>query len=429
MNILYILPYDTTYRYKAAFVPSLSYQPLTLSTLAALTPCEYQGNITLVDEGVMLLDVTKNHYDIVGISICTSSATRGYELANFFKAQGSYILLGGHHATLLPEEAALHADSVFIGPAEQTLPSFFEDFQKGTPKPFYTARAVHAEKVPIPRRDLMPHKGYLKQPTIIADFGCGNACKYCVIHSFWGNRAQRPVDLVVKEIQGLGAKEVLFLDPSPVSNKSYAKELFQALIPLKIHWVGLATLDIAKDNELLSLMKASGCVGTLLGFETFNSETLLSMNKTKNKIEEYRAIVETLHEYGVAVLGTFMLGFDNDTVESIRETPRLIAQAKIDVPRYAIVTPYPNTELFTQLQGENRILHQNWSRYDSIHCVFQPKNMTPETLELEHLKVWKETFAWKSITKRLQYTPQRKGTALVTNIGFAIYTRRLKRFI
>lgn len=410
-------------------MPALSYQSLTLSTLAALTPEKLNAQITLVDEGVMKFDYTKNHYDIVGISICTSSSARGYELADFFKARGSYVMIGGHHATLLPEEAAQHADSVFLGSAELTLPAFFEDYMNGVPKPLYHTGGVHADKIPVPRRDLMPKKGYLKPPTIVADYGCGNSCRYCVIHSFWGNSARRPVASVVDEIKLLGAKEYLFLDPSPLSNRAYAKELFEALIPLNIKWAGLATLDIADDEELLASMEKSGCIGTLLGFETFNADDLSSMNKYKNKVDEYCEITEKLRTYGIAILGTFMLGFDGETKESIRELPDLIAKTKIDVPRYAILTPYPATPLFNHLENQNRILHKDWSKYDSIHCVFRPKNMTAYELEQEHLKVWKDTYKTGKILDRLRFTPQRKGTALITNFGFKIYARRLQELI
>lgn len=272
----------------------------------------------------------------------------------------------------------------------------------------------------------MPHKRYLKQPTIIADYGCGNCCKYCVIHTFWGNSARRTVSSVIDEIKQIGAKEYLFLDPNPFSDKAYAKELLEALISLNIKWAGLATLDIADDEELLSLIAKSGCIGMLLGFETFNADDLKSMNKYRNKVGEYRLIVDKLHEYGVTVLGTFILGFDGDTVEAIRELPRLIAQTKIDVPRYAILIPYPTTPLFNRLESEKRILHKDWSKYDGLHCVFQPQNMTASELEFEHLKVWKETYTYKKIFNRIKYTPQRKGTAIFTNVGFKIYSRRLE---
>jgi radical SAM superfamily enzyme YgiQ (UPF0313 family) len=429
MNILYILPWDTTYKYKTAFLPPLSYQPLTLSTLAALTPEKLNARITLVDEGVMKFDYNKNHYDIVGISVCTSSSFRGYELADFFRAKNSYVIIGGHHATLLPEEAIRYADSVFTGSAECTFPAFFEDYINGVPKSFYHADGVCANKMPIPRRDLMPRKGYLKQPTIIADYGCGNSCKYCVIHSFWGNSARRCVNSVIDEIKSIGAKEYLFLDPSPLSNKNYVKELFEAMIPLNIKWAGLASLDITDDEELLSLISKSGCIGTLLGFETFNQDDLNSMDKYKNKVGAYCRIIDKVHDYGIAILGAFMLGFDGETIESIREIPNLIEKMKVDVPRYAILTPYPSTPLFNSLESEGRILHKDWSKYDSVHCVFQPKNMTAVELETEFLKVWKDTYSYGKIFNRLKHTPQRKGTALVTNIGFKIYARRLEGLI
>ena len=377
----------------------------------------------------MKFDYSKNHFNIVGISICTSSSARGYELADYFKAQGSYIIIGGHHATLLPEEAAQHADSVFAGSAELTLPEFFRDYMNGMPKPLYRADCVHADKIPISRRDLMPKKGYLKQPTIIADYGCGNSCRYCVIHSLWGDSARRPLGAVIDEVKQLAAKEYLFLDPSPLSNRTYAKELYAALIPLNIKWAGLATLDITDDEELIENIAKSGCVGMLLGFETFNADDLNSMNKYRNKVDEYSQVTEKLHGYGIAILGTFMLGFDGDTKESLRELPTLIAQTKIDIPRYAILTPYPATPIFNQFENEGRILHTDWKKYDSVHCVYQPKNMTAHELELEHLKLWKDTYTYRNIIDRLRYTPQRKGSALMTNIGFKIYAHRLEGLI
>lgn len=423
IKILYILPYDTTYRYKTAFIPSLSYQPLTLSMLAALSPED--ADITLVDEGVSIFDYAKEKYDIVGITICTSSAIRGYELADYFKSSGCYVLIGGHHATLLPEEALQHSDTVFIGSSEVSIPEFFKDYENDIPQKIYRQEHVYADKIPVPRRELMQTKGYLKQPTIIANYGCGNCCEYCVIHNYWGCSSKRPVANVIDEIKHLQAKELLFLDPSPLSDKAYAKELFSAMIPLGIKWAGLSSLDISEDDELLDLIVKSGCIGMLLGFESFNSEDLSSMKKYKNKVDDYTHIVQKMHDVKIAVLGAFMLGFDGDTKESIREMPSLIDTAKIDIPRYAILTPYPNTSIYEQLNREGRILHNDWKKYDSIHCVFKPKNMTADELEQEFLDVWDNTYTNKRIFNRMRYTPQRKLTALVTNIAFKIYAGRL----
>ncbi len=391
--------------------------------LAALSP--ENADITLVDEGVSIFDYKKEKYDIVGITICTSSSTRGYELADYFKSVGSYVLIGGHHATLMPDEALLHADTIFIGSSEMSIPEFFIDYARKSPKKIYKQERIYADKIPVARRELMQSKGYLKQPVIIANYGCSNSCEYCVIHDYWGCNSKRPVANVINEMKSLNTNEFLFLDPSPLSDKRYAKELFEAMIPLKIKWAGLSTLDITDDDELLDLLVKSGCIGMLLGFESFNSDDLNSMKKYKNKVNKYSQIVEKLHENRIAVLGAFMLGFDGDTKESIREMPELIRLSKIDIPRYAILTPYPNTPVFESLKQENRILHTDWSKYDSIHCVFEPKNMSAKELEMEYLNVWKNTYTNKLIFERMKYTPQRKLTALATNIGFKIYAQRL----
>jgi len=397
--------------------------------LAALVPAYMKAEISLVDEGVCKFEYTRGTYDIVGISIVTSSAGRGYELADFFRAKGSFVLLGGHHATLLPDEALLHADSVFTGSAEVTFPQFFADYCAGSSKPLYRSEGFRADCIPVPRRDLMSKKGYLKQPTILADYGCGNTCKYCVIHSFWGKNAKRPVDHVINEIRTLGAKEYIFLDPSPISDREYAKELYAELAKLHICWAGLSTLDVTDDDELLDLMAKSGCVGTLLGFESFHQDDLKSLSKYKNKVNDYRNVVGKLHDKGIVVLGTFMLGLEQDTVASIRAMPDLIEDTKIDIPRFAILTPFPNTPFYTQMDRESRILTKDWSKYDSIHCVFEPANMTREELEKEFISLWKESYSIRRIARRLRYTPGRKATAFVTNMGFSIYAKRIEEMM
>ena len=440
MRILFILPYDNTYRYKAAFVPSLSYQPLTLSSLAALVPQELNAEITLADEGVRIYNYTNTTYDMVFISIVTSSAHRGYELADLFLSRGSYVSIGGHHATLLPEEAMKHANTVFSGPAEDTFPLFFKDFLSGTAQKLYNADAFRQQcgctrivsAQPLAKRMLMSEKKYLRQPTIIADYGCPNNCKYCVIPSFWGHHTRRPTADVIHELQLLiasGHKEFLFLDPSPFGDLSYAAELLCAMKTINIRWAGLCALDNAFNPQLLTLLKESGCIGMLMGFESFSQNDLDSMNKFKNKVRNYHDAVHNLHEHGIVVLGTFMLGMDCDTKESLSELPGLIAETKIDVPRFAIVTPWPNTPYFNELDAENRILHRDWRQYDSVHCVFRPRNMSPSELEKQFMTVWRETYRPGAIMRRLRNTPQRKFTTMVTGIGFHIYANRINKLL
>lgn len=425
MKLLFILPYDNTYRYKAAFIPSLSYQPLTLSILAAMVPNEMNAEITLVDEGVQNPDYGRERFDLVCISIVTSSAQRGYELARLFQERGSYVAIGGHHATLMPEEALQNAGTVLTGAAERTFPLFCFDFLRGEPKRRYDSAGFCPGRLPVPRRDLMPRKGYLRQPTVIADYGCPNNCKFCVIPSFWGSESRRPVGEILDEIRSLQTKEILLLDPSPFADRQYAYELLEGLATLRIWWAGLCRTETAEDPLLLSLLQKSGCVGMLMGFESFSQDDLNTMNKYKNKVNAYARLVDNLHHHGMACLGTFMLGMDGDTFETLAELPTLIARTKIDVPRFAILTPWPNTPLFRELEADGRILHRDWNLYDSVHCVFRPRHMTAPELERLFLRVWRACYTPRRIRERLRHTPQRKRTALITNIGFHIYAKRV----
>ena len=258
-------------------------------------------------------------YSIVKSSI--RRGNRGYELASYFKQKGSYIVMGGHHVTLLPDEAAEHADTVMTGPADRIWREFISDYANGTPKKRYDGEHcdIGAANI-IPMRELMQKSKYIGVPTVIANFGCTNKCEFCVINSFWGGKhSTRQVEDVIEEIKSLKSKRILFLDPSPTSNRAYAKDFYKALIPLKIQWAGLCTTDVCEDEELFDLMIKSGCIGILMGFETFSEDSLKESHK-KNKVAEYKTAVDKFHQNGVSILGTFMLGFDGDTKESIHHS-------------------------------------------------------------------------------------------------------------
>lgn len=253
MKILFITPYDNNYRFKTAFTKSLTYMPITMPYLAALTPEKYGVEFMAVDEGVEKCDYDKlEFYDIVAITAVTSSVLRGYELAEYFRKKGSFVVMGGHHVSLLPGEALEHADTVLTGPADRIWGEFIEDFAAGKPKRRYDGSPcdINSKKV-IAKRELMKKSRYIGVPTVIANFGCTNHCEYCVINSFWGAKSTRNIEAVLDEIKSLKSKYILFLDPSPTSNPVYAKEFYKALIPLKIKWAGLCTTDIIENEELL----------------------------------------------------------------------------------------------------------------------------------------------------------------------------------
>ena len=429
MKILFITPYDTNYRYKSAFTKSLSYMPLTMPYLAALTPEEYGAQFKAIDEGVQKCNYEKlGFYDIVAITAVTSSVKRGYELAAYFKKKGSYIVMGGHHVTLLPEEAMQHADTVMTGPADRIWRTFIEDFAKGAPKKRYDgAHCDIGTANVIPKRDLMQKSKYIGVPTVIANFGCTNNCEFCVINSFWGGKySARKIEDVINEIRSLNSKYILFLDPSPTSNRAYAKEFYKALTDLKIKWAGLCTTDIYEDKELFDLMIQSGCIGVLMGFETFSAENLKESHK-RNKIEQYKAVVDQFHQKGVTILGTFMLGFDGDTKESILKMPDYIEEIGVDIPRFAILTPYPNTPTYRRLALDGRMISKDWNDYDSIHATFVPKNFTSQELEELLVSVSNECYTVKRILKRAVKNKYGGLLKLGVNLGFRIYNKKVKK--
>lgn len=429
MRILFITPYDNNYRYKSAFTKSLSYMPLTMPYLAALTPKEYRAELNAVDEGVQKVNYEKlGFYDIVAITAVTSSVKRGYELAACFKEKGSHIVMGGHHVTLLPEEASQHADTVITGPADRVWVEFLRDFAAGTPKKRYDGEHCDIGRANvIPMRELMDRRKYIGVPTVIANFGCTNRCEFCVINSFWGGEhTARGVEDVIAEIQALKGKRILFLDPSPTSNRAYAKEFYKALIPLRIQWAGLCTTDIGEDEELFDLMIRSGCIGILMGFETF-SEASLAESRKKNRVQTYKAVVEKFHQKGVTILGTFMLGFDGDTKESLRKMPDYIEEIGVDIPRFAILTPYPNTPTYRRLDEEGRMISTDWNDYDSIHATFAPKHFSARELEELLVTVSNECYTLKRIWKRAVRNPYGGFLKLGVNLGFRIYNKKVAR--
>ena len=429
MKILFITPYDNNYRYKSAFTKSLSYMPLTMPYLAALTPKEYRAELKAVDEGVQKVNYEKlGFYDIVAITAVTSSVKRGYELAAYFKEKGSHIVMGGHHVTLLPEEAGQHADTVITGPADRVWVEFLRDFAAGTPKNRYDGEHCDIGRANvIPMRELMDRRKYIGGPTVIANFGCTNRCEFCVINSFWGGKhTARGVEDVITEIQALKGKRILFLDPSPTSNRAYAKEFYKALLPLRIQWAGLCTTDIGEDEELFDLMIRSGCIGILMGFETF-SEASLAESRKKNKVQTYKAVVEKFHQKGVTILGTFMLGFDGDTPESLRKMPDYIEEIGVDIPRFAILTPYPNTPTYRRLAEEGRMISTDWNDYDSIHATFAPKHFSARELEELLVTVSNECYTLKRIWKRAVKNPYGGFLKLGVNLGFRIYNKKVAR--
>lgn len=432
MKIQLISPAGDIHRNSTGiFRRSLRYAPLTLTTLAALTPSEISEDIEIQDEGVGPLNLNFDA-DIVGISAITGTANRAYKIADELRERGHRVVLGGVHPTLLPEEAAEHADAVVTGYSEESWPALLRDFDSGRLQRRY-AMPVGRELIGIPlaRRDLLQRKKYATINSIEATRGCPHKCEFCVVPTAWGGiYARRPIEDVIAELQTFEGKHALFIDLSPVEDVRYAKALYRAMAPLGIRWVGLATTKLAQDEELLRLAAASGCRGVLIGFESINQSTLNSANKHFHSAELYAEYVKRLHDHGIGIQGCFVFGFDDEDESIFERTVEFVDKAKIDLPRYAVATPFPGTPLYRRLESQGRLLHRDWSLYDVEHVVFEPDKMSPERLQEGLQWSWEQSYSWGSFFHRLTGAPWSiLPLWLSTNLGYRFYARHLPSMV
>lgn len=426
LRIQLLSPAGGIHRHKTGiFKQSLRYAPLTLTTLAALVPPELNATVEIQDEGVAPLDLDFSA-DLVGISAITGTAQRAYDIADRLRARGQTVVLGGVHPTLMPDEAAEHADAVVAGYAESSWPELLRDFVNGQMKPFYhhpTGRELH---VPRARRDLLDKQRYATTHSIEATRGCPHRCEFCAVPAAWGGvYAHRPIDDVIAELQTFSDRRALFIDLSPVEDVRYAKELYRRMIPLRMKWVGLATTRIAEDEELLKLASASGCRGLLIGFEAIDQGTLNATQKHFHSAKQYADVVKRLHDHGIGIQGCFVFGFDNDDRHVFEKTVEFVDRVHIDLPRYAVLTPFPGTAAYKKLDAENRLLHRDWSRYDVEHVVFQPAQMSPEQLQEGLHWAWKQSYRWSSIGSRLWGSRTVLPLSLSLNIGYRYFARHV----
>lgn len=430
LRIALLSPKGPLYRHRGGiFRKSLRYSPLTLPTLAALIPGDIEHELTLYDEGIE--DIPEDlDVDLIGMTVITGTAVRAYEHAKRFRERGIKVVLGGPHVTLVPDDAAPHADAIVVGYAEDTWPQLLRDFQQGQLKARYDQEPdLSLANRPPARRDLINRGRYVKTQVFEATRGCVHRCDFCVVPFAWGRTPyHKPVADVIDEIRSTGAKRAIFVDLNIIADKNYAAELFEALIPLKIQWGGLATSLLARDEELLDLCARSGCIGLLVGFESISSSALKDVQKGFNSPTLYAEWIRRFHDHGIAVNGTFVFGLDSDGPDAFDETAQFVIDTKIDLPRFAILTPFPGTGLYKRLDQEDRILSRNWELYDGQHVVFEPAQMSVDALQKGNTRVWQEVYRYRSIARRMSETPISKALYLAANLGYRFYANRLDRF-
>lgn len=429
LKIALLAPAGAMHRYSGSFGKSLHYAPLTLTTLAALIPEDIEAEVRIYDETAekIPLDIEA---ELIGITCITGTAPRCYAYADYFHKKGKTVAMGGVHPSMLPDEAALHADVVFTGFSEQTFPQFIRDYVKGEYKKFYRQNADYTiEGKPIPKRELLKANRYITTKTVEAIRGCCHTCSFCAYPAAFGKPVyKRPVKEVVAEIEALNTKHVLFPDVNLITDRAYAIELFTALIPLKVIWLGLVTSSVGIDDELMTVFRKSGCKGLLIGFESITQESQQYIHKGVNKVDSYVELMEKLHDNGILVQGCFAFGGDEEDESVFDRTVEMIIKAKIDLPRYSILTPFPQTAYYRQLEEEGRIIERNWAMYDVQHCVFTPKLMTKEQLEAGTDRAWRDTYSNSNIFKRLAPFKHSPWLSLPLNMGYKGYADKWHKF-
>lgn len=430
LRVVLISPKGPLYRHRTgAFGRGLRYMPLTFPTLAALIPDDLAVDLRCIDEGIEDVDLGVEA-DLVGFTVITGTAVRAYALAAHFRGRGIPVVMGGPHVTLVPEDAAPHADAIVTGYAEESWPRLLRDFASGRMRARYDqSPTLTLDAVPRPRREVLPRRRYLTSHVFEATRGCIHNCEFCVVPSAWGRTPlQQPVDRVVADLRAMRTRRAVFLDLNLIADRAYAHRLFSALVPLRLQWYGLATTLLAKDLPLLDLAAESGCRGLLMGLESVSARNLRATRKGFNRPEQYAEVVDRLHERRIALQGCFVFGLDEDRADVFERTARFAIEIGIDLPRFAIVTPFPGTALFRRLEGEGRILTRDWERYDGQHAVFRPKHLSAGELEQGNQHAWRTAYSWRGMLARLRRTAAPWPVAAVTNLGYRHYARNLHRY-
>jgi radical SAM superfamily enzyme YgiQ (UPF0313 family) len=424
MKVKLILPALT--EAKSPFWRPIKYSlfpPLGLATLAAyLDP---DDEITIQDEHVEVLDLT-DCPDLVVIQVYITSAYRSYEIADLYRARGSFVCLGGIHITSLPEEAALHADAIFTGPGEDTWPVFLADFRKGVPKKVYESRQRSLIYAPFPRRDLLKRHLYLVPNSIVVSRGCPYQCDFCYKSSFFKGGISfytQAVDRALAEVESLPGRHLYFLDDHLFGNPKFASQLFEGMRGMGRLWQAAGTVQSILAPDLIPKAAGSGLRSLFVGFETLNPKNLRMQKKYQNLDHDYSAAIRRLHENGVMVNASFVFGMDEDDEDVFERTVNWAVEQGIETATFHILTPYPDTTLYKHMQQEKRITTLNWDLYDTRHAVFQPAHISAEALEAGYWRAYRDFYSWSNI---LQSTIQQ--TDILSGMRHLAYKTAWKKF-
>ena len=402
---------------------------LSLAALAAVTPTEWAT--ALCDENIEPLDFICDA-DVVAITAMTPQAPRAYEIAAGFRARGKTVVMGGFHASNLPEEALSHVDCVVVGEGDLVWPRLLEDFSRGELR-----RTYHSEKlldmsvIPAARRDIFQSKRYLLKNTLQTTRGCPYDCEFCSVTAFYGRKyRERPLDQVLAELEMLRKTNsfAFFVDDNLVADRSYALTLFKGMSGMGLKWLSHAPIDFAADPELLRAAGDSGCVGMFVGFESLNQEILGAIGKVTNKASVFLDYAKAFRDNGIGILGSFVLGCDGDTPDSFPKLLRFCEEARLEAAIFPVLTPYPGTRVRKRLEAEGRITSNSWQDYDMEHVNFIPRGMSTEELQDGYDWLNNSFYSFSSMYRRIFKLHRSLQVFGPMNFGFRSAIRRKARY-
>ncbi len=400
MKVKMILPALT--EAKSPFFRPIKYSlfpPLGLATLAAYL--DDDDEVEIQDEHVERLN-TDDRPDLVVIQVYITSAFRAYRLADHYRSLGSYVVLGGLHVTSLPEEASAHADTIFLGPGEDTWPRFLDDFRHGRAAPSYQSTSRTLVGVPPIRRDLVKRHLYLVPNSIVVSRGCPHVCDFCYKEAFFeGGKSfyTQTVDAALAEIERLPGRHLYFLDDHLFGNVRFATALFDGMRGMGRLWQAAGTVNAVLAPALLERAVEAGLRSLFVGFETLNPDNLVEQHKHQNLKRDYGAAIARLHGLGVMINGSFVFGMDGDDASVFDRTVDWAITHGIETATFHILTPYPGTALYRRMAAQRRLTTDNWDLYDTRHAVYRPAQISPEGLERGYWRAYRNFYRWGSIVR------------------------------
>jgi radical SAM superfamily enzyme YgiQ (UPF0313 family) len=375
---------------------------LALTSIAGSTPPEWQ--VAYWDENLLQGPPPFDPFpNVVGITVHLTFADRAYELARWYRQRGAKVILGGMHVLSCPDDAAPHADALAVGEGVQIWPQILRDVEAGRLRSVYQGsyRRPYRDDPP-PRRDLISRRDFLTTTSLIATRGCHNRCGFCYLATEGMHMPYltRDAEQVVAEFRADDQPYGVFVDNNLGSRPDYLRRLCRALRPLEKIWSAAVTIDVTDDPDLVREMALAGCTGVFIGFESLENENITAAHKKSPRTEDYARRVEILHRHGIQVNGSFVLGFDHDHADVFARTATWIEENRLECATFHILTPYPGTPLFAQMETEGRLLHKDWNRYDTAHVVFRPRQMTVEELAAGYAWCYRRLFSHRSIWRR-----------------------------